>query len=325
MKNLLYIPLLFIMLIGCTTNNVSNDNIETVDTHEEKDNDVQEIEFHEEERNKNEDLNKIVDLIKQEKYSTALMLASNYQGDEDFETLSAFAHSLLEKRSGHLEKSNDYLITISDNYDGLMSEEIKSEKQTVNKIVAEDIKKAEQNRKRIEEDLIRLIKEGNLEEAMDYYQNTPNILEVEDQNIYYLYSYLSLMETLKSGSEYMFFSMLIELPVEEMTDIDEDIALELQNLKITYEEEIKDHIANKKKHEKERDARQAEKEREEKEYLSKDEPSIGMTADEVIESRWGKPKKINKTINKYGVSEQWVYDGYKYIYLDDGIVTTIQE
>lgn len=55
------------------------------------------------------------------------------------------------------------------------------------------------------------------------------------------------------------------------------------------------------------------------------EPAIGMTADEVRESKWGKPQKVNKTTTKYGVDEQWVYPNYKYIYLEDGIVTAIQE
>ncbi len=55
------------------------------------------------------------------------------------------------------------------------------------------------------------------------------------------------------------------------------------------------------------------------------QPRIGMTAKEVKESTWGTPKEINKTTTVYGVSEQWVYSGYKYIYLDDGIVTAIQE
>lgn len=55
------------------------------------------------------------------------------------------------------------------------------------------------------------------------------------------------------------------------------------------------------------------------------EPSIGMTAEEVKQSKWGEPKKINKTTTKYGVDEQWVYPNYKYIYLEDGIVTSIQE
>lgn len=57
----------------------------------------------------------------------------------------------------------------------------------------------------------------------------------------------------------------------------------------------------------------------------KKEPAIGMTAEEVRASTWGEPKDINKTTTKYRVKEQWVYSGYKYIYLENGIVTTIQE
>ena len=58
------------------------------------------------------------------------------------------------------------------------------------------------------------------------------------------------------------------------------------------------------------------------------EPTIGMTAEEVRNSTWGEPDDINKTTTKYGTSEQWVYknsNDFKYIYLDNGIVTAIQE
>lgn len=54
-------------------------------------------------------------------------------------------------------------------------------------------------------------------------------------------------------------------------------------------------------------------------------PEIGMTAEKVEKSRWGKPEKINKTTTEYGVHEQWVYLGDRYLYLEDGIVTAIQE
>ncbi len=53
--------------------------------------------------------------------------------------------------------------------------------------------------------------------------------------------------------------------------------------------------------------------------------SIGMTQQEVLNSNWGSPKEINKTTTAYGVSEQWVYSGDKYLYFDDGILTGIQE
>lgn len=54
------------------------------------------------------------------------------------------------------------------------------------------------------------------------------------------------------------------------------------------------------------------------------EPAIGMTSDEVLSSKWGNPNKKNVTTTADGTSEQWVYDSYGYVYLDNGIVTTIQ-
>lgn len=54
-------------------------------------------------------------------------------------------------------------------------------------------------------------------------------------------------------------------------------------------------------------------------------PAIGMTAEEVLESTWGRPKKINKTTYSWGVTEQWCYSGYRYIYFDNGIVSSISE
>jgi hypothetical protein len=48
-------------------------------------------------------------------------------------------------------------------------------------------------------------------------------------------------------------------------------------------------------------------------------------ADEVYETSWGKPKRINTTTTKYGVHEQYVYFGDRYVYLDNGVVTAIQE
>ena len=57
-------------------------------------------------------------------------------------------------------------------------------------------------------------------------------------------------------------------------------------------------------------------------------PAIGMTGSEVRASIWGGPDNINKTTTANGVSEQWVYKvgdyDMKFIYLDDGIVTAIQ-
>ena len=56
----------------------------------------------------------------------------------------------------------------------------------------------------------------------------------------------------------------------------------------------------------------------------KKEPSIGMTEEEVLNSTWGSPKKKNISENEYGTFEQWVYDDGRYVYVDNGVVTSIQ-
>ena len=56
----------------------------------------------------------------------------------------------------------------------------------------------------------------------------------------------------------------------------------------------------------------------------KNEPKIGMTKSEVLNSSWGTPKKKNITETTYGKHEQWVYAN-GYIYFDDGVVTAIQK
>lgn len=50
---------------------------------------------------------------------------------------------------------------------------------------------------------------------------------------------------------------------------------------------------------------------------------IGMTQQDVLDSNWGRPKKVNRTTTANGVREQWVYDG-GYLYFSNGVLTTIQ-
>lgn len=57
----------------------------------------------------------------------------------------------------------------------------------------------------------------------------------------------------------------------------------------------------------------------------KKEPIIGMTREEVENSTWGKPNDINKTTYEWGITEQWCYPNFKYIYFTDGIVSAISE
>lgn len=55
------------------------------------------------------------------------------------------------------------------------------------------------------------------------------------------------------------------------------------------------------------------------------QPNIGMTKEEVEYSTWGKPNKINKSTYSWGTTEQWVYSGYRYIFFENGKVTSISE
>lgn len=59
--------------------------------------------------------------------------------------------------------------------------------------------------------------------------------------------------------------------------------------------------------------------------VQKVKPEIGMTELEVMKTTWGAPEKKNTTTTSGGTSEQWVYSDNRYVYLDNGIVTAIQE
>ena len=51
--------------------------------------------------------------------------------------------------------------------------------------------------------------------------------------------------------------------------------------------------------------------------------AIGMSAADIVASSWGKPQKINSTTRASGTHEQWVYGGGNYLYLEDGVLTSI--
>lgn len=59
--------------------------------------------------------------------------------------------------------------------------------------------------------------------------------------------------------------------------------------------------------------------------VSKSAPRIGMSSSEVKNSSWGSPDSINKDTYSWGVKEQWVYKDKGYVYLEDGVVTSISE
>jgi hypothetical protein len=54
------------------------------------------------------------------------------------------------------------------------------------------------------------------------------------------------------------------------------------------------------------------------------DPRVGMTAEQVEASCWGKPGHVNRTHTAGGISDQYVYGDGRYVDLRDGIVTSIQ-
>lgn len=51
--------------------------------------------------------------------------------------------------------------------------------------------------------------------------------------------------------------------------------------------------------------------------------AIGMSPQDVLDSSWGRPNRINRTTTAGGEREQWVYDS-GYLYFVNGVLTTIQ-
>ena len=49
-----------------------------------------------------------------------------------------------------------------------------------------------------------------------------------------------------------------------------------------------------------------------------------MSKQDVLDSSWGKPTKINKSVYSWGTHEQWVYPNDNYLYFENGKLTSIQ-
>ncbi len=68
----------------------------------------------------------------------------------------------------------------------------------------------------------------------------------------------------------------------------------------------------------------AKEEAEEKARKKREGVTIGMTQQDVLDSMWGKPQSVNRTVTSGHVYEQWVYGYPNYLYFTDGILTSIQ-
>ena len=60
------------------------------------------------------------------------------------------------------------------------------------------------------------------------------------------------------------------------------------------------------------------KKEEEKARKKQQGVKIGMSKQDVLDSSWGEPTKINKSVYSWGTTEQWVYPNYNYLYFENG-------
>lgn len=247
----------------------------------------------------------------EKKYKTALTLMEHYQDIKalekfkeikDYKNSKTMINKLYEKiyTSGQnnykyerLHKSKKYFQKIL---------EYKDSKKKVDEILREEEK--------VYKNGILLIENNKLDDALG---ELTKVYSYKDSIVLsdYLYAKREYEDFLRKDTTTT--ATLISKCIDKIPD---DYQGDLSELILKSKKNIKKEINEKKE------------EKEIKIYITRDKPRIGMTKMEVEQSTWGYPYDINKTTTEYGVNEQWVYkvyNNYKYVYLDDGIVTAIQE
>lgn len=230
-------------------------------------------------------------LIKEGNLSEAEKSFQDLKGYKDADIILQYVRALEEskQKSPNYELIAVYFDPVPTNYKGDLSKEI-NEFQIQLKIKQDALLKQKEN------SIVELIQNGNYNQA-----ETLSVLEFP-----VLYDYACALENEKNGDHSMALASWKDIPL----DYSGPLASEILKSVNAYSKDIKEFnesIARVKVQE------------------SKPQPKIGMTASEVENSQWGKPKIVNRTTTAYGVSEQWVYSSGKYVYLDNGIVDAIQD
>lgn len=242
----------------------------------------------------------MIELIQHENYEDVITLFEELYKREDYSDypkkrevgiLYLFANAMLDKAKGDMEGYRLNLDLIDNNIpseiSNIVNKEVNSVKQTNNISLYEEIP--------------TLIKNEKYSKALELLYSIP-----ENNEVITLEKYVSALESEKSGDFGQTVAFLSDIPKDYNGLLSKEISEKLTK----YESDIKEHqiiLAE----------------------INKDQqrpnPQIGMMQDEVINSTWGKPEDINRTITEYGTSEQWVYSIDRYIYFDDGVVTAIQD
>ncbi|MEC0715333.1 hypothetical protein [Bacillus licheniformis] len=172
---------------------------------------------------------------------------------------------------------------------------------------------------------IQLIKDGEYDKVI---KETSDLRNVFEKDYYFIASVYKKEKELKethSGTydDYSYMSAML----------DKVVYMENHNdLKIEQFKEMNDKRLKSAKKEQEILDEKERKEEEKNEKLdamndrtaNPKEVSIGMTTEEVLTEGWGRPIDINTTVSSNSKREQWVYKGNKYLYFEDGVLTSIQ-
>lgn len=148
-------------------------------------------------------------------------------------------------------------------------------------------------------------------------------------------NYLDLAKKSMKGNKYeeamKYLDMVIKMQPdnEELNKLYSQCKLGADKIKAEAEAKAQAEQAAKDAKEAEAQAKQEAKALAEAKAKAKTEGvTIGMTEQQVLDSMWGKPDQINKTVTAYSTSEQWVYgmnsSKMNFLYFDNGILTSIQ-
>ncbi|MCY7755671.1 DUF2845 domain-containing protein [Bacillus haynesii] len=172
---------------------------------------------------------------------------------------------------------------------------------------------------------IQLIKDGEYDKVI---KETSDLRDVFEKDYYFIASVYKKEKELKethSGTydDYSYMSAMLD----KVVYMDSHDVLQVQQFKKMNNKRME---SAKKEQDIVKEAERKEEEKNEKldamneRTANPKEVSIGMTTEEVLTEGWGRPIDINTTVTSNGKREQWVYKGNKYLYFEDGVLTSIQ-
>ncbi|QHZ48345.1 hypothetical protein [Bacillus sp. NSP9.1] len=171
---------------------------------------------------------------------------------------------------------------------------------------------------------IRLIKDGEYDKVI---KETSDLRNVFEKDYYFIASVYKKEKELKethSGTydDYSYMSAMLDkvVYVENHNDLKIEQFKEMNDKRLKSAKKEQEILDEKERKEEKNEKLDAMNDR----TANPKEVSIGMTTEEVLTEGWGRPIDINTTVTSNGKREQWVYKGNKYLYFEDGVLTSIQ-